>query len=835
MTMNVKLLLPILFLGFGISPLFAQTISPIGGYEFPAERQGKPLPTVTKMDCGTFDMEAFELVRPGTSETLAVGLDTFGLGGNLTYICNGCATAAFGVAMFANDTLVFAADAGAEEGIEELGFQACNAAGECSDEITISILVQRLGTTVDLGGQAVDPSGTIDVDIPLGNLPSATFCRTVESCSADYPGREQRAFFQFGLEQSNEIRYVAARAAGTDEVCVTLCTELGLCDTYTTSFTIFRPTLNLPFFDDFSYEGFRPDAGLWQDEDVLINRNFPQSPPSIGVATFDAVNFDGLPYENETGGSSTQTRDFLTSSPINLQGESETVLNFYLQPRGLGNRPERQDSFLVQFLDVTGEWRTVFGREGELNTVPNGQEIPFEPVTIPVPVEFQYFGFQFRFTNKSNEQGAVDMWHLDYVKLDNESRTLETNDVAFRDVPGNLLKTYTSMPIRHYQAVGISLLRDSVSLSLFNYSGEANSITTAGVNASKVRITANGAVLEEGNLLAASLFGMPTVDNDNEILAFSAYPRDTVLGSNVFFYAGLVNFINNANVEDVIKLDFTYDLSLNLELPIAPIALSNNIVSSSTYFDEYLAYDDGTAEAVIQVQEGDLILQAYETYVNDELKGVRIRIPRGLGPLGDQDIRLVVYSGDTIPDTLIYEEDFPLLQTEDFFRDSLQGYTTYLFDEVIDLPAGTIFVGWEQLRANRDIGVGFDRNNSPENVQWFNVGNGFQRLTGSTTGAIMIRPLLSGFSDFQTDTDNPGENISRLEVFPNPTNGTLHLRPRQNTQVGNLNYRLFNFAGALLRSGTATNQIELGDFPAGVYLLELTDGAHRERHKIVRH
>lgn len=828
MTMNVRLLYTFLLLVAGFSSLFAQTFTPLGGYDFPQDKS-KPAPVLAKMDCGTFDDEGIVRVLPGGTAIVRAGLDTLRLG-TVTYDCLNCNEAQFGTATFANDTLVYGADAGAEEGFEELRLVACNAAGVCSPEVTVQLLVQRAGTSTSLGSRSISPGETIDVAVPLGDLPGGTFCRTVESCSDDYLGREQRAFFQFGLNQDNEIRYVAARAGGTDRVCVTLCTELGLCDVYTIDITINRPTISLPFFDDFSYDGFRPDEELWQDEDVLVNRSFPVRPPSIGVATFDGVDHDGRSYTDVSGTGPTKVRDYLTSSPINLQGRSAVTLNFYLQPRGLGNRPERQDSFLVQFLDNMGEWRTVLAVEGLRNTVGNNQEVPFAPYTIAVPPGFLYSGFQFRFANKGNEAGAVDMWHLDYVKLDDGNATLITQDLALVEMPEVLLEPYTSMPIRHYQAVGAGLLRDSITLALRNHRNDQTPLTTGNINVRQPSgITIPGS---SGGLISNDLF--PNFSGTNSV------PRDTMVFRRADLagwngYDELVTYLANADVDLPLKITTFYSLTVATEdLSFAPGIFENSNLGTPTVFDEYLAYDDGSAEVTLEIDEGNTIVQAYETYVNDQLTGVQVRIPRGLGELGNQDLKLVVYAGDTMPDSLIYEEDFEILYPEDFFFDSLQGFTTYLFDEVIDLPAGTIFVGWEQQRADRNIGVGFDRNNSPENVQWFSLGGSFQPLTGTTTGAIMLRPLLSGFSDFQTDTDEPYAADKQLEVYPNPSSGTLHLRSRQSLPTNNISYRLFSVAGALLQSGPVNGAIEIGNAPPGIYLLELSGDQLREVHRVVK-
>jgi len=57
-------------------------------------------------------------------------------------------------------------------------------------------------------------------------------------------------------------------------------------------------TLTLPFFDDFSSTRVVPDQNRWTDKNVFINTEYPVSPVSIGVATFDAIDNTGALYED---------------------------------------------------------------------------------------------------------------------------------------------------------------------------------------------------------------------------------------------------------------------------------------------------------------------------------------------------------------------------------------------------------------------------------------------------------------------------------------------------------------------------------------------------------
>jgi len=75
--------------------------------------------------------------------------------------------------------------------------------------------------------------------------------------------------------------------------------------------------LTLPFFDDFARPGIFPYQGHWADQNVFVNNCFAIMPPSIFVATFDALGPDGLLYSNAS--TSEFAADTLTSLPFNLK------------------------------------------------------------------------------------------------------------------------------------------------------------------------------------------------------------------------------------------------------------------------------------------------------------------------------------------------------------------------------------------------------------------------------------------------------------------------------------------------------------------------------------
>ena len=818
---------------FALAPLGAQTFHPLEGYdELLPPANGKRTSPRSKVVCEELDLSAFTVIRPGERIEQVVRPDTFMLETPVTYSCGNCGAVNGGSAIPRGDTLIYEATEAIEERADTIMIRACGADGECNDPTPIFILVQREAAQQELPARNVAPGEEITVEIPDDPFARKAACRAIEACAPDYPGRERAFFFDSFQRDGNDFTYVAARYGGTDAICVRLCTEFGLCDTYRTEITVDRPTRGLPFLDDFSAPGFRPLADLWQDEDVLINRTLAQLPVSVGVATFDAVDSDGGPYPAVGGGRRTAVRDYLTSTPLELAGQNGAALSFYVQPRGLGNRPEVQDSFLVEFLAPGGQWRLMLAVPGQPTTEGFDTLYPFTPYNIPLADEFLYDGFSFRFSNKSGESGAVDMWHLDYVKLDRTSNTATTNDVAIIGEPGPILGPFTSIPLRHFQAGPDDLAQPSVSFGIFNLGDEASPLssdkpsTIAVFGKDRISI-ANESVTKE------STFG----------LVGNVLPQVHEVGELSLGWDGLARV--TGYLKDLpddgepVELTTVYEILTDREdFQLSPVIDDNNEVSSTTVLDEYMALDDGSAEGFIEVPEETSLLQRYTAYVEDELKGIQLRIPRSLGSYDDQPIQLVVYAGDTLPTDLLYEASFPVVLPEDVADDSLGGFTTYIFDEPVPLAVGSFFVGFRQTRAPRNIGIGFDRNINSEDRQLFGAPGNWQILRfGRVTGTLMFRPLLEGYDGFTTSTDDASEAAAAgklVEVYPNPTSGPLNLRLRAGVSQERLELRLYGSTGALLRYGRAQDRMDLTGLPAGFYTLEASDGRRRSYHKVIR-
>src|SRR5690606_20457834 len=96
-----------------------------------------------------------------------------------------------------------------------------------------------------------------------------------------------------------------------------------------------RTVLTLPFFEDFTNTDYYPSAEQWQDSMVYVNNTLGRRILSRGIATFDILNAQGVPYSNNAFES--VYADSLTSQFIDLSthtpGDS-IYLSFLFEGKG---------------------------------------------------------------------------------------------------------------------------------------------------------------------------------------------------------------------------------------------------------------------------------------------------------------------------------------------------------------------------------------------------------------------------------------------------------------------------------------------------------------------
>lgn len=778
---------------------------------------------VEKSDCPILD-GAFTYVEAGKRADQLILINTF-VDTSASLQCVGCDDLQFGTAVIQADSVYYTANADVVAGRDTLTVRFCKDDGSlCYDSITYYFVAHRAGRNYFMPTVALNAETRYPTQANAALLPGELRCNFFADCPDNYAGRAQRAWFSTYETPDFHFVYEASRYAGLDSVCVGLCDEFAVCDTFHYSFRIRKDTMSLPFMDDFSYDGPIPSFKHWVDVDPFINNTMAEEPLSFGVATFDGLNPFGTPYGGGYG-----PADYLTSTYLNLQGASGNLtLTYYLQRRGLVDRPETQDSMIVEFKNTAGQWVQMNSHQGIAASQPNNTDEPFVFNAIAVPQEFRYKGFQFRFRNFSDRQGINDNWHLDYVRLDGTYVDSLFNDIAFIQLPQPILKNYTSMPWRHFQGRESEELSNSLSVGLYNHANQVLNASPSGVSLTEEQSGVNpfGATLTLFNGLEANIpNGLPIQRSyllNNDPSGFPSILPDYLLVMSGPAFNGYD------------RLDFRLRYTLNNTSQINQAGFegvqNNDKIERLTEFDNYFAYDDGSAETALVTAEGNQVAVKFTAGVEDTLRAVRIHFPHASTDVGQQVFRLRVWIGqlDNSPE---YQVSFTPFYADNAF-DTLQGFTTYpLVDANGDLtplylPPGDFYVGWQQLTPcdfTRCVAVGYDKN-QPQAKPFIsrNSGQGWEPLSQFTpAGALMIRPVVGSTTPNFTPVEEPGAPELGIKIYPNPANDAINIALDDAMYEG-YTYKFFSSTGQLIQQGNLMPQLALSTLPNGVYWLSVT-------------
>lgn len=609
-------------------------------------------------------------------------------------------------------------------------------------------------------------------------------------------------------------------------------------------------SIELPFVDDFSYAGPFPDADLWVDRQVFVNASMAgDSTPSVGVATFDALDAQGRPYVRDPSpvGSIVGSTDTLTSKPINmstiadLNGTQRALtiadsvyMSFFLQIKGLGYAPvEGKDSLLLQFLDATGSWKNIRSFKGinarfdaDLDTVP-----PFIFHNLPIrDVAFFHDKFQFRYIAFGRRGGAYEHWHLDYVKIA-PFRTVNNrnlDDVTFSALPKPILRRYTSMPWRQAAPQLAAELRPNYEAIFFNHFNNVRNPANTNVRVSLSNGTepVNNVTITDGVNFLPSIFIKSLAKN---------FPT-TLLQQ--------LTRVADTTEKITVKTEFNLQFSPQDERDLKKAALRNDAVSRTTNFDSFFAYDDGTAEqAFASTSPTTQHALRFRLNVADSLRGVMFFLPH----INGDAPKALSLNVRVWQDTLLGAAKFERLGLKPFYLtsivDTIQGFTSYSLTDkdgkAIALKAGDFYIAWQSTTKDL-LPIGLDRNNDAAKQYFYEFVNNRWQPTAfrGKFGAIMVRPIFGR---------NPVRNSSTLstkdldiknnfKIYPNPAQNQLFIEPLKSA-FETFEVAIFDVSGRFLKReilrGGGT--LSVGELNPGLYFLKILDLKNNQlfNHKFV--
>ncbi|MCE7066496.1 T9SS type A sorting domain-containing protein [Dyadobacter sp. CY326] len=548
-------------------------------------------------------------------------------------------------------------------------------------------------------------------------------------------------------------------------------------------------SLNLPFFDDFSTStGASPNSKNWlPGSGVYINNTLTNSHPSLNITTFDGLNSTGAPY-NVINPLNQNFTDTLTSQPINLANRTAAdsiYLSFHWMAKGLGELPDSSDYFQLEFLSKANGWVTVWKQDGfKLDSVFKRQFIRISDAA------YLYDAFQFRFRAYGRNSGYYDTWHLDYIYL-NTKRSVKQPyifDVALRKPVTSFLKKYTAMPLRQYRANPQAALSDSIKTDVVNNFNNFNILT------STFTITDASRKTEYFRNVQMSIY------------------VEALKGKGLGIKTTPITINNNL---DSLKLISKFVVTTTDTIPGVNLK-TNDSITSRTDLTDYYAYDDGSAEYGVQVnQKLGRVAVRYTLAKPDTIGGVRLAMVQFNKDVSGQGFTIQIFSNKNgKPDKVLAQRSVAAR-----YPAGRNGFIDYAFSSSVAVP-DTFYVGWLQVN-EQPVTIGFDRNSMlGKDVIFYNLGTEWARET-SLKGSIMIRPYL-GKKAAGVVTGNEPILTSDANFYPNPNRGTISWESGLLTFI-----EIYALNGALMRRiAPAKDQrsVEVKGLHDGIYIIKSSDG-----------
>lgn len=546
--------------------------------------------------------------------------------------------------------------------------------------------------------------------------------------------------------------------------------------------------LSLPFVDDFSAGLVYPDKNKWTDRSIFVNNRFPISPPSINVATFDGLNGAGVPYGFGHG-----YCDTLTSLPIKLNGltvADSVYLSFFVQPQGLGMEPDYGDSLMLfaRYTSASPDSFNLLWRGAPASFYADS----FTQVRIALPAIYLHDAFQMRFINIGSRTGNLSHWHLDYIYLNKgRNATDAITDIAVQESPSPLLKKFSALPYSHFIAAPTNYTNDTQYFNVSNNSNQSYAIDY-------------GREIFDQNFARIDSFGS----------IIGVLPARSSRNASI---KKTINLSGSFNTDSVVVWSRFY-IRLGTSVDNIP---SNDTIWQPTYFVNYYAYDDGTAEAGYGIyQSTGKVALRYPFAKPDSLYGIAIHFNRSVVDVSTLSFNFMVWR------SLSLTSDEPLLSipANAVYYNARNGFYYLKFEQPIYVT-NEIYIGWEQnqqfeLNVGLDLNFKVDYKYAPNPEMYYNV-QGLWQLT-ELPGALMMRPIVGKWIEpLPVAVKQYLQQQLQVTCYPNPTNGNLYFNTLTPTTF---TIKVLDLLGKQLLFKKGVNDVlDIQHLNNGLYMVHIVD------------
>lgn len=586
-------------------------------------------------------------------------------------------------------------------------------------------------------------------------------------------------------------------------------------------------TVELPFLDDFSYEGPFPDTAKWmRSNSVYVNRTFGRNPRTLGVATFDGLKSNGYPYK-PYGSSTVENSDTLTSKYIRLDSltlqflaitpADSVYLSFYYQPRGFGVYPGNTHTLILDFFNPTTQtWVTKMTINRSGTAAYQAKDSLFTRVMIPI-TDPQFFkkDFRFRFRNKSAGTGSVNHWHIDNIYLNKGRYATDTiiRDMSYAYPGQTLLENYTSIPYEQYTSAS--------QMASHSYLKIRNN------DVSPVNLTGFMEVKDN----AGSVIVYDTTGSDNALPFFpNGYVSNTDIIDplNTTASSALSNFAFNTG--NPLPDSITYYVKHSFSSAASDINKRNDTIIYKQVFHNYYAYDDGTAELAYGLQDPDFFGAETAVQYNltnaDTLRAIDIffnPVPNP-GVSVNQQLSLIfglrVWADNGgVPGNLLYDDNNSVNRNPMYYQwGPVNYFTRYYLNYPLVMQPGVFYAGVKQ-DGTPSLNIGFDQNTNNQSKMFYNVGTW---TNSSFKGSLMIRPVFGDSAWAATGVKTETAKKYDILIYPNPANEKLFISTGESLS-SKLQLEIVDGIGKiqLTREIAGQQSIAINELQSGFYFVRI--------------
>jgi hypothetical protein len=385
------------------------------------------------------------------------------------------------------------------------------------------------------------------------------------------------------------------------------------------------------------------------------------------------------------------------------------------------------------------------------------------------------------------KKSNVDLWHLDYVRLDKNRTETDTAalDVAVIAPLNSLIKGYTALPWSHFKKVYTTRLDPQLTITYRN-NDNIGYLVKRVFECTDLYYRQTSSI---GNTGSENIQGGEIMTYREEILN----PFETPSTDSALFE---------------LKAYLVTDERDRKE---------NDTVRSYQEFKNYFARDDGTPESGYGYEginaQGFSIACHYEMFIPDTLRAVALYFNPVLNDITRRYVfKIAVWKDDNgRPGEQIY------LSQEEYSPRETGQFTVYPLEGGVFISKN-YWIGWQQITSGF-LNVGFDLNANDRGNLWYNSSGTW--LPDENHGTLMIRPYVGKPLNWATAAPTPAKKTSGLKIYPNPASQYIRVEITESEPPqGIYDLEIYGSAGQLRSRCSFTGDIiDISPLEQGLYIV----------------